>query len=369
MKIWLARPKFFGLETTYLQEAVESNWIGTVGGQKSIFRDELSSFLNFEGSINLLNSGTSALHIALKVAGVVEGDGVLCSTLTFVASANVIKYVGAEPIFVDSELETWNMCPDLLEKALVDLQSKNALPKAVILVHVCGIPAKVLEIKALCDRFGVILIEDAAGAFGSKVSGQYLGTFGDFGIFSLNGNKVITGGSGGILLSQNKSNEDTIEYLISQAKSKINPYEHTKIGYNYAMTNLSVAIARGQLKAINQILTQKEALFKVYQKALTNVSFVAVSTEDTYNHWLSCAQFSSEALKEKIFQVLEDNQIQSRYMWKPMHLQTLYSKNKSYLNGNAELIFKNSLCLPSDINMSFEEQEKIIDLILSYLVD
>ena len=303
------------------------------------------------------------------MAGVVDGDSVLCSTLTFVASANAIKYVGAEPIFIDSELETWNMCPFLLENALIDLQCKNALPKALILVHVCGIPAKVLEIQSICKRFGVTLIEDAAGAFGSKVAGRYVGTFGDFGVFSLNGNKVITGGSGGILLSQKKSNEDTIEYLISQAKSKINPYEHTEVGYNYAMTNLSVAIARGQLNAIDEILTQKEVLFRSYQKALTNVSFVVVTSEDTYNHWLSCAQFSSKSIKEKVFQVLEENQIQSRYMWKPMHLQALYNGNKSYLNGNAEQIFKNSLCLPSDINMTEEEQQKIIALIHSCLVD
>jgi dTDP-4-amino-4,6-dideoxygalactose transaminase len=360
MKIWLARPKFFGLEKQYLQEAIESNWIASVGGKKSDFKEDLARFLNFEGSINLLNSGTSALHTSLIMANIGLGDYVLCSTLTFVASANAIRYVNAEPIFIDSDLDSWNMCPVLLENAIIDLHSKNIFPKAVMLVHVCGIPAKVKEVLAICRKYNILLIEDAAGALGSSVENKKLGTYGDFGIISLNGNKVVTGASGGILLSQKKENESKIENLITQAKSNENPYEHKIVGYNYAMTNVSVAIARAQLVFVDTILEEKKALYDRYKVALGASSFIQLKAEMIQNHWISTVLFKEEEEKNKVFFRLKEEGIESRFMWKPMHLQELYSN----LNGTAELLFKQSLCLPSDINMTEEEQSEVIKMLL-----
>lgn len=364
MKIWLARPKFFGLEKQYLQEAIESNWIASVGGKKPEFKEDLARFLNFEGSINLLNSGTSALHTSLMMANIGQGDYVLCSTLTFVASANAIRYVHAEPIFIDSDLESWNMCPVLLEKAIVDLHSKNIFPKAVMLVHVCGIPAKVKEIVAICRKHNILLIEDAAGALGSSVDDKKLGTFGDYGIISLNGNKVVTGASGGILLSQKKEKEADIENLITQAKSSENPYEHKIIGYNYAMTNVSASIARAQLEFVDTILEEKKALSDRYKASLGDSFFIQLEKGMIQNHWLSTILFKDEAHKNKVFLRLKEERIETRLMWKPMHLQELYNDCKAYLNGGSELLFKRSLCLPSDINMLEEEQRLVIKILL-----
>ncbi len=365
MKIWLARPKFYGQEINFLKESIDQNWIGTVGGKKELFRDELAQFLHFNKGINLFNSGTSALHTALILADVKTGDYVLCSTLTFVASANAICYQGGIPIFVDSELDTWNMCPETLELALKTLDSKNKLPKAVMLVHVFGIPAKIEAIRIICNTYGVKLIEDAAGAFGSKVNDQFVGTFGDYGIFSLNANKIITSGSGGILLSKSAENQKRIESLIGHSKENVNPYEHNEIGFNFGMNNLSVAVARAQLAFFDSIMSEKKQIYLTYKKQLTGLEFVKDRANVGLNHWLSCVLFHSEDTKIKVFKALEQSSIQSRYFWKPMHMQNLYKDCTSFLNGNSEQLFRLGLSMPSDINMNSEEQQFVIDKVKS----
>lgn len=365
-RIWLARPRFSNLEQQYLTEAIETNWVSTAGGQKEDFKTELRSFLNYDGGLSLLNTGTSALHLALILAGVEQGDYVLCSSFTFVASANPIKYVGANPIFIDSETETWNMCPLLLEEALLDLAAKGIHPRVMILVHLYGVPAQLNEILRIAAKYGVKIIEDAAGAFGSTYEGKKVGTFGDYGIFSFNGNKIVTTGAGGLLLTKNKEDEAKADFLSTQAKESKDYYEHKVVGYNYAMSNLSVAMGRGQLAAVDTFIEKKREIYTNYLKPLKaeKITFNEEKAGHYSNRWLSCIIFETQELKEKVRTHLESMNIESRCIWKPMHLQPLYKNEISSINGNSEEIFKKGLCLPSDLNMSETEQEFVITELL-----
>lgn len=368
-RIWLARPKLSEDEIKSLTSSIETNWISTSGGQKEGFKDELKEYLSYSGGLCLLNSATSALHLALILAGVSSKDHVLCSSFTFVASANPIQYVGATPVFIDSELETWNMCPVLLEEAIVDLEKKSIKPKVLVLVHLYGVPAKIDLIKAITDRYGIILIEDAAGAFGTDYKGQKVGTFGEYGVFSFNGNKIITSGTGGLLLTKNINKQKEAEFLSTQAKEAKEHYEHKVLGFNYAMNNLSAAVGRPQLVSINTFLERKRKVFDQYYDQLSSfgIMFLIEKQGQFINRWLTCVIFKTSEQKECVRLHLEKLNVESRNIWKPMHLQPLYEKEDSYLNGNSEAVFNKGLCLPSDINMTEEDQAFVIKEILNCL--
>lgn len=361
-KIWLSPPHMGGEEIEYVKEAFEANWVAPVGPHIEAFESELGTYVGVENCA-VLSSGTAAIHLALIVLGVERGDEVLCSTFTFSGSCNPIIYVGASPVFIDSEPETWNMDPLLLEEAIIDRRKVTGkMPKAIILVHLYGMPAKIDEIMAVSKKYQIPVIEDAAEAIGSSYNNKKLGSFGDIGIFSFNGNKIITTSGGGAMVSSNKSWIDRAKFLATQARDKAPHYEHSAIGYNYRLSNICAGIGRGQLKVLDDRVKQRRHNFERYKLILhghKEIRFLEELPGFHSNRWLTTLSFDGYDKREKVRLALERENIESRPLWKPMHLQPVFETFSKYLSGVSQKQFENGLCLPSGTQLSNEDFARI----------
>ena len=366
-KIWLSSPHMGGNELKHVQNAFEANWIAPAGPHISNFEKKLSA-LSSGYEVAALSSGTASLHLALILLGVKRGNRVLCSSFTFSASANPISYVGASPVFIDSDIDSWNMCPILLEKAIEDCILENEKPKAIMLVHLYGMPAKMDEIMKIANKYDIAVIEDAAEALGSTYKNQPLGTFGAFGIYSFNGNKIITTSGGGALFCKDKVLAEKAKFLATQARDAKPHYEHSEIGYNYRMSNVCAAIGLGQLEVLEARILQKRAIKLFYKEQLSSIKEISFldEYEDSYsNFWLTTILLSEKSTidREKLRLHLAKDNIESRPLWKPMHLQPVFKECKSYLNGISEDLFNRGLCLPSDTNMSITDLKRVVSKI------
>ncbi|MBN2788819.1 MAG: aminotransferase class I/II-fold pyridoxal phosphate-dependent enzyme [Candidatus Delongbacteria bacterium] len=368
-RIWLASPNMGGKELDYINEAFETNWVAPVGPHIDGFEKEMCDYLGINNSV-ALSCGTAAIHLALILIGVKTGDEVLCQSFTFSATANPIIYQHADPIFIDSEKDSWNMDPELLEKAINDRINKvGTHPKAVIVVHLYGQSAQIAKIQEICNKYKIPLIEDAAEALGSSYEGKKLGTFGDIGILSFNGNKIITTSSGGMLISNNESYVSKARFLATQARDDAPHYEHSHVGFNYRMSNILAGIGRGQLLVLDKRVEQKRKIFKHYSDAFENIDGIEFQPEikgSFSNKWLTAITIDPEKTnitREDIRLELQKHNIESRPLWKPMHLQPVFKDCISYTNGVSEELFKNGLCLPSDTNMTEADQERVIEII------
>ncbi len=356
-----------GYEMQYIQEAFDLNWIAPLGKNVTEFENELAEMAGAGHGV-ALSSGTAAIHLALKAAGVGAGDIVLVQDLTFAATVNPVLYENATPVFIDSEVDSWNMDPESLEAAF-----EKYTPKAVMVVHLYGISARIEEIRAICKKHNVALIEDAAESLGTTLNGQWSGTFGDYGIYSFNGNKIITTSGGGMLVSKNKEAIDKAHYWATQARENVAHYEHTDIGYNYRLSNISAGIGRGQLKVLEQRVEQKRHIFYSYKEGLGDidgVSFIEERDGERSNYWLTPILLAPElANPEDLFEYLQSVNIDSRPMWKPMHMQPVY-KDYDFVSVNKPVsrkYFEEGLVLPSDSKMTDEDIARVIKEIRTFL--
>lgn len=371
-RIFLSPPHMSGNEQKYIEEAFESNWIAPLGNNVDGFERDIAEFNNVNGAVVLI-SGTSAIHLALRLLDVKDGDTVFCSTLTFVASVNPILYQGATPVLIDSELDTWNMSPTALELALEDAKKNDKLPKAVIVVNLYGQSAKMDELLKICDSYNVPIVEDAAESLGSTYKGKMSGTFGKFGIYSFNGNKIITTSGGGALVSDDVEALKKARFLATQARDPAIHYQHSQIGYNYRMSNIVAGIGRGQMEVLEERINQRRTIFKNYHEALSDIEgieFQPELEESRSNRWLTALTVDSNKLGQTsvdIIKRLAEENIEARPVWKPMHLQPLYKNVKFYPHGGnssvSDYLFENGLCLPSGSNMSQSQQERVIRVI------
>lgn len=366
-KIWLSPPHMGGAEQQYVQLAFDENWITTLGSNVNGFESDLEDFLGENKKVVVLSSGTAALHLALLQLGVGQGDEVICQSFTFAASVNPVVYVGATPIFVDSEPESWNICPTHLEEAIKSRVSQGKKPAAIIAVHLYGMPYKKEEVQMIAMRYGIPIIEDAAEALGSSYNGVLCGTQGDVSVLSFNGNKIITTSGGGALVVGAEKDKEHAIFLATQAKEKAVHYEHTVVGYNYRLSNVSAGIGRGQMKVLKDRITQKRSINAVYQDFFSGIKGVEVFSEYSplvfSNHWLSCITVRPELTNgktaEQLRVFLEENNIESRPLWKPMHLQPLYKKCLYFGGDVAEQLFYSGLCLPSGTAMTDADKQRI----------
>lgn len=368
-RIWLSVPHMGGEEMKFVQEAFDTNWVAPVGPNINAFEEELAAY-NGIGHCAALSSGTAAIHLALIILNVKRGDEVICSTFTFSGSCNPILYQGAVPVFVDSEEETWNMDPMLLQEAVEDrIEKTGKKPKAIILVHLYGMPAKVDEIMRIARKHEIPVIEDAAEALGSSYQGKKLGTFGDLGIYSFNGNKIITTSGGGALVSENVTWIKKAKFLATQARDPAPHYQHSEVGYNYRLSNISAGIGRGQLRVLDERVKQRRSNFEFYKKELVKFSgmfFPAESIDAFSNRWLTTILIDPALFgktREELRFELEKKNIESRPLWKPMHLQPVFKGAQSYESGTAERLFENGLCLPSSSNLSDSSKQSILKTI------
>jgi pyridoxal phosphate-dependent aminotransferase EpsN len=372
-RIWLSPPHMSGREVVYVQEAFDSNWIAPAGPHITAFEEELAQFNN-SNHVAALSSGTAALHLALILLNIGKGDIVLCQSLTFVASANPILYQGATPVFIDSETDTWNICPNVLEDALKFYHKVGKKPKAVIGVHLYGMPCMLDEILHLCEKYDVPFIEDAAEALGSMYKNKHAGGFGKIGIFSFNGNKIITTSGGGALVSKDCTLISRAKFLAAQAKDEAPYYAHSEMGYNYRMSNICAGIGRAQLEVLEERVDQRRNNYNFYKhklSALPGISFQPEPVDIFSNRWLTAIRVDpklSGTDREKIRLHLESCNIESRPVWKPMHLQLLF-KDAPYFGGSiGELLFNEGLCLPSGSSLISTDRYKIAAEIETVLV-
>lgn len=373
-KIWLSSPHMGGSEQKFVQDAFNTNWIAPLGPNVNGFEEDLEKYIGDNSKIATVASGTSALHLALILGGVTNGDDVICQSMTFSASANPIKYQGANPIFVDSEIDTWNICPVALEEAIQNKISKGKKPKAIIVVHLYGMPAKMDEILNVSKKYNILLIEDAAESLGSTYKGRRCGTFGDFGVLSFNGNKIITTSGGGALICKSNEHKNKAIFLASQARDDAPHYQHSNIGYNYRMSNVLAGIGRGQMEVLDDFISLRRDNNKFYKAIFEKIKGVTIFEEpnENYfsNHWLSAiliddtiSGFSREELR--LFLLKED--IESRPLWKPLHLQPIFNKCEYYGGNISEKLFDIGLCLPSGSNLTKKEKERIANVINCFL--
>ena len=372
-KIWLSSPHMGGNEQKYINEAFEENWVAPLGPNVDGFEKDLEQFLGENAKVAVLSAGTAALHLALIECGVQHNDEVICQSMTFSASANPIAYCGGTPVFVDSEPDTWNMCPKALREAIEDRIQKGTKPKAIIVVHLYGMPAKMDEITAVAKEFQIPVIEDAAEALGSTYKGQACGTFGRFGVLSFNGNKIITTSGGGALVCHTQEDKDKTVFLSTQARDNAPHYQHSHIGFNYRMSNIVAGIGRGQMEVLKDRVAARRAMHDFYLNAFKNIEGVTVFSEpgnDFYsNHWLSAIiidpQVTGKDREGLRLAFLEDN-IESRPLWKPMHLQPVFESSPYYGGKISENLFDNGLCLPSGSNLSDNDRVRIANVIRNY---
>jgi dTDP-4-amino-4,6-dideoxygalactose transaminase len=370
-KIWLSSPHMGKKEFEYVKEAFDTNWIAPLGPNVDGFEKDLVAFTGTSHAA-ALSSGTSALHLALILLGVGAGDEVICQSFTFSASANPIVYQGATPIFVDSENDTWNMCPDQLRTAIIDRLAKGKKPKAIIPVHLYGMPANMERIMAVANEFEIPVIEDAAEALGSTIQHKACGTFGEIGILSFNGNKIITTSGGGALISSNETHVNKARFLATQARDNAPHYQHSHIGYNYRMSNVCAGIGRGQMEVLVDRIQKRRENYSFYVHSLAGIkgiSFLAEPKGYYSNRWLSCIlvdpTLTGGVTREDIRIALEKLNIECRPLWKPMHLQPIFETAPYYGGKVAEELFNNGLCLPSGSNLSHEDLEKVKEAILA----
>ncbi|MDE5417219.1 aminotransferase class I/II-fold pyridoxal phosphate-dependent enzyme [Labilibaculum sp. DW002] len=365
-KIWLSSPHMGGNEMKYVQEAYDTNWVAPLGPNVNGFEEDLQNYTGAKHA-SALSAGTAAIHLSLILLGVKAGDEVIASSFTFSATVNPISYLGAIPILIDSEKDTWNMCPNQLEKAITDRIAKGNKPKAIIVVYLYGMPAKVEELLVVANKYDIPLIEDAAEALGSKYKGKSMGTFGKFGILSFNGNKIITTSAGGALISDDKELIEKSRFLATQARDNAPHYQHSQIGYNYRMSNIVAGIGRGQMEVLDERVAQRRANFKFYKELFANIDGVSLleePNEDYFsNYWLTSILVDSSKTggisREDIRLELEKENIECRPLWKPMHMQPIFADCPYYGNGTSERLFEDGLCLPSGSNMIDEERDRI----------
>jgi dTDP-4-amino-4,6-dideoxygalactose transaminase len=365
-KVWLSSPHMGGEEFLFVKEAFDTNWIAPLGPNVNGFEHDLETFTDAKYAA-ALSSGTAALHLALIMLGIEAGDEVICQSFTFSATANPIVYQGAIPVFVDSEAETWNMSPDLLEQAIKDRIKKGRKPKAIIIVHLYGMPANIERIMAIAERYEIAVIEDAAEALGSTVNNKNVGTFGLMGVLSFNGNKIITTSGGGALISNHQNLIEQARFLATQARDAAPHYQHSQIGYNYRMSNVCAGIGRGQMRVIRDRIKQRRNIYDTYVQGLSEIpgiKFLAEPPGYFSNRWLTTILIDSETNngidREIIRMALEMENIESRPLWKPMHLQPIFENYPSFINGLSEHLFNNGLCLPSGSNLTADEVQRVI---------
>ena len=373
-KIWLSLAHMSGREQDFIKEAFDTNWVVPLGPNVNGFEANLEGYIGQDKHIVALSAGTAALHLALVMLGVKAGDEVICQSFTFAASANPITYLGATPVFVDSECDTWNMDPELLEKAIVDRKAQTGkYPKAIIPVHLYGMPAKMDEIMAIANRYGIPVLEDAAEAQGSKYKGQHCGTFGEYGVLSFNGNKMITTSGGGALITPTQEAKQRAMFYATQARENAPHYQHEEIGYNYRMSNICAGIGRGQMYVLDEHVARRRQIHTLYTELLKDVDGVTImqrpSDEYDSNYWLTCiivdpekAGFTREDLRLK----MDEEQIETRPLWKPMHLQPVFADVPMYVNGVSEALFNNGLCLPSGPMCTDEDIIRVAKVIINY---
>ena len=373
-KVWLSSPHMGGGEMKYIQDAFDHNWIAPLGPNVNGLEKDLESFLDEDIHVAALSSGTAALHLSLILLGVGAGDYVICQSLTFSASANPIIYVGADPIFVDSEKDTWNLCPTAVEEAIKFGISKGRKPKAIIAVSLYGMPYKADEISELSKRYDIPVIEDSAEALGSTYKGQKCGTFGDFAVLSFNGNKIITTSGGGALTLKNKEFKKKAVFLSTQAKDDAPHYEHSSIGYNYRMSNICAGIGRGQMEVLQERVDQRRANHQFYQNLFQDHYGFTLHEEpdaDYYsNHWLSVVRIEPKSgiTKAQLIQKFSKENIETRPIWKPMHLQPVF-KNAAYFGSRlSEKLFANGLCLPSGSNLNDDDRARVAAVLKSVMI-
>lgn len=365
-----------GNEQNYIQEAFSSNWIAPMGNNVDGFERELAQY-NGVKQVEVVNSGTAAIHLALRLLDVGLGDTVFCSSLTFVASANPIFYQGGTPVLIDSEADTWNMSPQALERALDDAQKQGKLPKAIIIVHLYGQSAKMDELIALGNAYGIPIVEDAAESLGSTYKGRKSGTLGKFGVFSFNGNKIITTSGGGALLSNDQKALDKARFLATQARDPAIHYQHSEVGYNYRMSNIVSGIGRAQLEVLDLRVAQRRAIFNTYYQGLGDIPGIVFQPElanTRSNRWLTVLTVDPEQTgitPQEIVEKMNEANIEVRPVWKPMHLQPLFAGVTYYPheegNSVSDQLFERGLCLPSGTNMSDEDQQRVIKLFIDLL--
>jgi dTDP-4-amino-4,6-dideoxygalactose transaminase len=374
-RVWLSAPHMGGEEMKFVQEAFDTNWVAPVGPNINAFEEELAAYNNI-GHCAALSSGTAAIHLALIILNVKQGDEVICSTFTFSGSCNPIVYQGAVPVFVDSEEETWNMDPELLKEAIEDrIKKTGKKPKAIIVVHLYGMPARIEDIVNIARTYDIPLIEDAAEALGSSYNGKKLGTSGDLGIYSFNGNKIITTSGGGALVSENPIWIQKAKFLATQARDPAPHYQHSAIGYNYRLSNICAGIGRGQLRILDERIRQRRLNFEFYKKELCNFSGISFTEEPRHafsNRWLTTVLIDPRGFgkeREEVRGALEKENIESRPLWKPMHLQPVFNNASYYGNGISEQLFERGLCLPSSSNLSAENRKSILQVIVSLITN
>lgn len=355
-----------GEEQKFVKEAFATNWIAPLGPNVDGFEADLKAYLGSENHVAVLSSGTAALHLALILLGVENGDEVICQSMTFSASANPIVYLGAQPVFVDSERDTWNLCPHQLEEVIKDRLAKGKKVKAIVAVHLYGMPYKHEAIRSIAQQYGIPVIEDAAEALGSSYKNRKCGTLGDLSILSFNGNKIITTSGGGALITRKPETREKAIYLATQARDDAPHYQHSETGYNYRMSNVLAGIGRGQMQVLTSHVAARRRNYDFYREAFAGRSDVTLLPDpDNFmsNRWLSCILTESFAQREELRLRLQEQNIESRPLWKPMHLQPVFSEAPAVVNGVSEDLFHRGLCLPSGSALSMEELDRIVGII------
>ena len=366
-KIYLSPPHMSGKELEYIKEVFDQNWIAPVGPHLNKFEEMVKEYTGAKHAV-AVTSGTAGIHLALKVLGVSDGDFVLCPSLTFIGTVNPIIYCGAEPIFVDSEEGTWNMDPVLLETAILNSTAIGKKPKAIIPVHIFGVPCNMEAIKKLSDEYDIPIIEDAAESLGSTTNDKHTGTFGNIGVYSFNGNKLLSTSGGGVIVTDDKEKADKMRFLSTQAKDPMPFYHHTEIGYNYRMSNVLAAIGIGQMEVIEDRIKRTREVNETYRKELGDYfySFQDEGLNDRSNCWLTCALLKPEYKPEDLIEHLANNNIEARRIWKPMHHQPVLTQYRKYINGNSALLFLQGICLPSGSDLTDDDLKRIIKSVKTF---
>lgn len=366
-KIWLSSPHMGGTEQNYIQEAFDANWVAPLGPNVNGLEQDLENYLGNNAYVGALSSGTAAIHLGLILLGVQAGEEVICQSMTFSASANPILYLGATPIFVDSEKETWNICPIALELAIQERIKKGKTPKAIIAVHLYGVPYQIEAVRAVADKYQIPILEDSAEALGSSYKGQKCGTFGDIGILSFNGNKIITTSGGGAIVTRTAAQKEKAIFYATQARDNAPHYQHSHIGYNYRMSNICAGIGRGQMEVLDKHVALRRQMHDFYVDLFATIEgvevFEAPSEAYVANYWLSAITIDQNKTKgitrETLRLALEAENIESRPLWKPMYLQPIFANYPYYGTNIAETLFENGLCLPSGSNLTEEDRNRI----------
>lgn len=366
-KIWLSSPHMGGGEQKYVQEAFDTNWVAPLGPNVTGFEQDLEKYIGGERFVGALSSGTAAIHLGLIMLGVEAGDEVICQSMTFSASANPIKYLGATPVFIDSEETTWNICPIALEEAIKDRTARGKKPKAIIAVHLYGMPYQADEVNRIAQQYDIPVLEDSAEALGSRYKGKNCGTLADLGILSFNGNKIITTSGGGAIVTKTKEQKDTAVFLSTQARDNAPHYQHSHVGYNYRMSNICAGIGRGQMEVLDKHINLRRSMHQFYAELFADIEGVSILSEpnEDYhsNFWLSSIVIdplkTGGKNREGLRLALEAENIECRPLWKPMHLQPVFEGSPYYGKKVSEKLFENGLCLPSGSNLTEDEKARI----------